>query len=81
MATGCVERCEAPTTLAVAELDDTGRPTYRFYVDGTSAPAFDSTFGDLVPTILFTGGLALVLEPMARHRRGMIVAARRRVAR
>jgi fructokinase len=73
VATGCVERCEAPTTLAVAELDGHGAATYRFYVDGTSAPAFDSTFGDLVPTILFSGGLALELEPMARAVEALIV--------
>src|SRR5688572_30858719 len=26
-----------PTTLAVVELDEQGVPTYRFYIDGTSA--------------------------------------------
>src|ERR1700742_1156834 len=28
-----------PTTLALAEVDATGSATYRFYSDGTSAPA------------------------------------------
>src|SRR3954453_2441009 len=28
-----------PTTLALADLDEDGAATYRFYTDGTSAPA------------------------------------------
>src|SRR4051812_42727067 len=32
-------RTPKPTTLALAELDDHGAATYRFYTDGTSAPA------------------------------------------
>lgn len=56
----------SPTTLAAAELDERGTATYRFYIDGTSAPALVSVppaAGD--GDIVFTGGLALVLEPMA----------------
>ena len=30
-----------PTTIALAELDETGAATYHFYVEGTSAPAVD----------------------------------------
>lgn len=62
---------DAPTTLAAAEVGDGGAATYRFYFDGTSAPlvgpqaarrAVESLGrGD----VFFTGGLALVLEPMA----------------
>jgi len=56
---------DAPTTLAAAELDAHGAASYRFYIDGTSAPALMAT-----PTVddggvVFTGGLGLVLEPMA----------------
>src|SRR5688572_33238220 len=29
-----------PTTLALAELDEAGAATYRFYTEATSAPAF-----------------------------------------
>src|SRR3954449_2972991 len=29
---------DAPTTLALAELDESGAATYRFYAEGTSAP-------------------------------------------
>ena len=34
-----VQRTDLPTTLALAELDEDGVAAYRFYVDGTSAPA------------------------------------------
>ena len=57
-------RIDLPTTLAAAELDDRGAATYRFYFAGTSAPALaapPAVQGD----VLFTGGLGLVLEPMA----------------
>lgn len=57
-------RVESPTTLAAAELDPDGAATYRFYIDGTSAPALTS-FPAAAPSAFLTGGLALVLEPMA----------------
>jgi fructokinase len=60
-----VERCDEPTTLAVAELDDRGTASYRFYVDGTSAPSYTTKLEDRRPEWLFTGGLGLVFEPMA----------------
>jgi fructokinase len=60
-----VERCDEPTTLAVAELDERGTASYRFYVDGTSAPAYTTKLEDRRPDWLFTGGLGLVFEPMA----------------
>lgn len=59
---------EAPTTLAAAEVSESGAASYRFYFDGTSAPALDlaSLRGAAAPaTVFFTGGLGLVLEPMA----------------
>lgn len=60
-----VQRTDAPTTLAIAEIDAGGAASYRFYVDGTSAASFDGDITGLAPNALFTGGLALVLEPMA----------------
>ena len=60
-----VERCEQPTTLAVAELDERGAASYRFYVDGTSAPTYTTKLEDRRPTWLFTGGLGLVFDPIA----------------
>ena len=64
--TSALVRVEQPTTLAAAELDDDGVATYRFYIDGTSAPELRSIDPASVDgRILFSGGLALVLEPMA----------------
>jgi fructokinase len=58
-----------PTTIALAELDETGAATYHFYAHGTSAPAVDEAAAvaalQLAPTALHVGTLGLVLEPLA----------------
>jgi fructokinase len=58
-----------PTTLALVELDDRGAATYRFYTEGTSAPALepDAALRALPETVdfLHIGTLALVMEPTA----------------
>jgi fructokinase len=63
-----VQRTELPTTLALAELGEDGSATYRFYVEGTSAPVLqlEPLARGLPPgTIaLHVGTLGLVLEPM-----------------
>jgi fructokinase len=62
-------RTDRPTSLALPELDDEGRATYRFYMSGASAEA-------LTPAValaalprqvgaLHVGALGLVLEPLA----------------
>ena len=55
------------TTLALAALDEDGAATYRFYVEGTAAPAVK--VGDVqLPedlSALAVGTLGLVLEPAA----------------
>jgi fructokinase len=63
-----VQLTDEPTTPAVAELDDSGAATYRFYLEGTSAPGLS---GDGLADGLFVGAralhvgtLGLVLEPM-----------------
>jgi fructokinase len=62
--TDLLQRVSVPTTLAVAELDAHGAATYRFYIEGTSAPALQPA--ELpAATTLFAGGLGLVLEPMS----------------
>jgi fructokinase len=58
-----------PTTLALAELDESGAATYRFYAEGTSAPGLTgpeaaAAFPDDV-AVLYLGTLGLVWEPMA----------------
>ena len=63
-----VQRTDEPTTLAVAELDDSGAATYSFYLEGTSAPglAGDGLADGLLDgtRALHVGTLGLVLEPM-----------------
>jgi fructokinase len=64
-----------PTTLAAAELDERGAARYRFYIEGTSAPALDREPPPLAGGVVFTGGLALVLEPMASTVEAMVTSA------
>ena len=63
------QRTDLPTTLAVAEIDEAGSATYRFYVEGTSAPAVAAEVlaaGLPMSTrAVHVGTLGLVLEPMA----------------
>src|SRR3954469_9086303 len=60
---------EAPTTLALAEVDDAGAATYRFYVEGTSAPGLtvEDALGALPGEVemVHAGTLGLVFEPTA----------------
>jgi fructokinase len=60
---------DLPTTLAVAELDERGAASYRFYFDGTSAPSLTrAELSDRVPAdvaAFHVGTLGLVLEPTA----------------
>lgn len=66
---------DRPTTLAAAELDERGAASYRFYIEGTSAPAVGRVRpGRDRPGVVFTGGLALVLEPLADAVAAMVSA-------
>jgi fructokinase len=60
---------DAPTTLALAWLDDSGAASYLFYVDGTSAAELSTHDAQAVlakaPRVLYVGTLGLVLEPGA----------------
>jgi fructokinase len=60
---------DAPTTLALAELDDAGVAHYHFYSVGTSAPGLtlEEATAALPPRIstFYLGTLGLVFEPMA----------------
>jgi fructokinase len=66
-----------PTTLALAELDDHGTATYRFYLDATSAadvrPDDLPTLDDL--HILAVGTLGLVMHPLAETVDAAVAAA------
>ena len=44
-----VSATDDPTTLAVAELDAHGTASYRFYVDGTSAPGLSQGDAATIP--------------------------------
>jgi fructokinase len=64
-----VRLTEAPTTLAIAELDEDGAATYRFHLAETSAPGL--TLDDALaalrsePSAIHVGTLGLVVDPMA----------------
>jgi fructokinase len=60
---------DAPTTLAIVDIDAAGAPRYRFYLAGTSAAALEyPLLTAALPdgmTALHAGTLALVMEPIA----------------
>jgi fructokinase len=68
----------APTTIAMAQLDDHGVADYRFYIDGTAAAQLEAAD---VPADLLSGGsafaiggLALMVEPIASTLRALVAA-------
>ena len=73
-----VQRTDLPTTLALAELDASGAATYRFYTEGTSAPALlPGSLADWLPTgtrALHVGTLGFVLEPLATTLTALVAA-------
>jgi fructokinase len=60
---------EDPTTLALAEVDEHGAATYRFYSGGTSVPGLtpEDALAALPPSVemVHVGTLGLVFEPIA----------------
>jgi fructokinase len=73
------EPMDAPTTLAIAELDDQGAASYRFVFDETSATLVHpdeaiAAVGDDC-SVLHVGTLALVLEPLAHATRAVVDAS------
>src|SRR4051794_10617557 len=60
---------DAPTTLAMAEVDAAGAARYRFYEHGTSAPGL--TLEDATAVLparvdtFYVGTLGLIMEPLA----------------
>ncbi|MGI9053607.1 MAG: PfkB family carbohydrate kinase [Ilumatobacteraceae bacterium] len=66
---------DRPTTLAVAQVDGDGVATYHFYTEGTSAPQLTPGSVPEHALALVTGGLALVLEPMARDIERLVTEA------
>jgi len=67
----------APTTLALVDLDPAGVPSYHFYLDGTSAAAVgpaDAVLPDNTAA-LHVGSLCLVMEPVGTSNERMAVSA------
>lgn len=68
-----------PTTLALAELDESGAASYQFYFDNTAAPQVLPADVDRVVTaatrVLHVGTLGLLLEPMATTLEAAVAAA------
>ena len=63
---GATARTDEPTTLALAEVDQAGQATYRFYTSGTAAVGLTSDAA--LPAridCLHVGTLGLVYEPIA----------------
>ena len=62
-----------PTTLALAEVDDSGAATYRFYTDGTSAPSLDPEAALAALPALGCGVIhrPYAHDPILRERRGV----------
>lgn len=68
-----VRRTTSPTTLALAELSDDGRASYRFYIDGTAAREIAGDDAHVDEGWILTGGLGLVLSPVANHIAQLVV--------
>ena len=74
-----VVRADDPTTLALADVDPQGVARYRFYTQGTSAAGL--TASDALAamprdaSIVHTGTLGLVLEPVASALEAVLGAA------
>jgi fructokinase len=68
---------EAPTTLALVDLDPVGVPSYHFYLEGTSASAVGPGQAVLAEgtTALLVGALGLVMEPVGTSTERMTVGA------
>ncbi|MBE2319941.1 carbohydrate kinase [Solirubrobacter sp. CPCC 204708] len=67
-----------PTTLALAEVDASGAASYRFYTEGTSAPALtpEAALAALPQDVdvLHVGTLGLIMEPTASALRRVVEA-------
>jgi fructokinase len=70
---------DLPTTLALAELNEVGAATYRFYWQGTSVPEVDEAAAiaalRLAPSAVHVGTLGLVFEPLATASKTLVERA------
>lgn len=72
--TSALRHSSAPTTLAAAEIDESGAAQYRFYFEGTSAPDFPLESRPSLASVsaFHVGTLGLVFEPMATTFEAMV---------
>ena len=74
----CDRESVAPTTVAIAQLDERGVADYRFYLEGTAAAQLLPA--DVPPdllqesTALAVGGLGLAVEPIASTLRALVTS-------
>ncbi|MBX3030506.1 MAG: carbohydrate kinase [Chloroflexi bacterium] len=77
--TDLVTRTDAPTTLALADLDASGTARYTFLVDGTAAPrvtredALRALDGEVAA--IHVGTLGLVFQPVSDSLEALVAAA------
>lgn len=68
--------CVAPTTLAIASLNDDGAATYQFLIDGTSSLSVTAEIAlkalDANVTAIHVGTLAFVFEPLSQATRAVV---------
>jgi fructokinase len=74
-----VTSTDAPTTLAIAELDAEGAASYRFHLAGTSAAGLSvdevrAGMAALRPVAVHVGTLGLAIEPMASTLAALVAA-------
>ncbi|MGM9489028.1 carbohydrate kinase family protein [Ideonella sp. YS5] len=75
IATGTVQRLEAPTTLSLVGVDAQGVPSYSFYGEGAADRVLPPAALDAVPAgtrAIHVGSYAMVVEPVAGVQRSLI---------
>ena len=76
---GLGEQVPEPTTLAIAQIDESGAATYRFLMEGTSAaavtPQMVLAHAASDTSVIHVGTLGLVLQPLADASIALVQAA------
>ena len=75
VASDCVSRLDAPTTLGLVGLDARGVPSYAFYGEGCADRLLPLSAVDTVPATaraLHFGSYAMVVEPVASTQRALV---------
>jgi fructokinase len=76
--TAIEQDCVAPTTLAIASLDDEGAASYQFLIEGTSSlsvtPEIALKAMDANATAIHIGTLAFIFEPLSHATRSVVAA-------